>query len=267
MNFTQYANKALENLPNTKAAYLYKQQVIAEMTKRANELIESGLKDNKVINELIISEFSDIEKGFYNQQEKQKSKNKKQKIGQMSVLGVLGYILALVVAYLGLSFVSGAWGTTWLLLVAGILLPVAAGMLFSVTKLTGKKTLYTATSRVMLIASVFIIATVIFLVSIILTDIRNTWLIFILAVAFSLLGDGLMATRAKQKSAIVSWMLYIPAIAAMVYVFLGITMSFWHPGWLIIVIAVIIDIVILMKKVMSSQNKKEQEMNKPWEKE
>lgn len=267
MNFTQYANKTLENLPNTKSAYLYKQQVIAEMTKRANELIESGLKDNKVINELIISEFSDIEKDFYVQQEKQQNKNKKQKIGQMSVLGVLGYILAIVVAYLSFSFVSGAWSKTWLLLVAGILLPVAAGMLVSATKLNGKKTLYTAASRVMLVGSIFIVATVVFLVSIIFTDIKNTWLIFILAVAFSLLADGLMASKAKQKSAVVSWLLYIPVIAAMVYVFLGITVSFWHPGWLIIVIAVLADIFILMKKINNKADKAQEEMNRPWEKE
>ena len=57
MNFTDYAEQALQRLPNTKSAYLYKQEVIAKMTARANELIKSGLSDNNVINEIIINEY------------------------------------------------------------------------------------------------------------------------------------------------------------------------------------------------------------------
>ncbi len=267
MTFTQFANETLKNLPNTKTAYEYKQHVIAEMTKRANELISSGLKDNKVINEMIIEEFSDIENGFYKMQEQKKSKIERNKKGKLSVLGSICYVLVLVVAFLASSFITHAWKYTWLFLVAGLLVPLAVGMIYSTVKLAGKKTAYTILSRITLFGAIFILATVLFLFAIMLTDIKNTWLIFLFAVAGSLLSDGILASKAKQKTAILSWLLYIPAIASMLYVIVGITMSLWHPTWLIIIAGVVLDIVILMAKVVGKAEKAEQEMGKPWEKE
>lgn len=128
MIFTDYADKELKKLPNTKSAYLYKQEVIARMTARANELVESGLSDNKVINELVINEFSDIEKEYYERlKKKKKSKNAKNK-GSLMALGIIGYVLLLVGAFLGVSFVTGAWDKTWLIVVVGILGAVIAGL-------------------------------------------------------------------------------------------------------------------------------------------
>lgn len=128
MTFTDYAEKALKKLPNTKSAYLYKQEIIARMTARANELVESGLSDNKVINELIINEFSDVEKEYYERMKK-KNKNKKSKNKSFLVaLGIIGYVLLLVGAFLGISFVTGAWEKTWLIIVVGVLGAVIAGL-------------------------------------------------------------------------------------------------------------------------------------------
>ena len=128
MTFTDYAEKALKKLPNTKSAYLYKQEIIARMTARANELVESGLSDNKVINELIINEFSDVEKEYYERMKK-KNKNKKSKNKSFLVaLGIIGYVLLLVGAFLGISFVTGAWEKTWLIIVVGVLGAVIVGL-------------------------------------------------------------------------------------------------------------------------------------------
>ncbi len=128
MTFTDYAEKALKKLPNTKSAYLYKQEVIAKMTKRANELVDSGLSDNKVINELIISEFKDIEKEYYAKMKNKNKKVKTKKKGSLAVVGIAGYVLALVVAFLAISFITGAWDKTWLIIVVGVLGAVIAGL-------------------------------------------------------------------------------------------------------------------------------------------
>ena len=105
MTFTDYAEKELKKLPNTKSAYLYKQEVIARMTARANELVESGLTDNKVINELIINEFSDIEKEYYERLKKKKKAAKSKNKGSLIALGIVGYVLPTIVTY-GLSLFS-----------------------------------------------------------------------------------------------------------------------------------------------------------------
>lgn len=128
MTFTDYAENELKKLPNTKTAYLYKQEIIARMTARANELVENGLSDNKVINELIISEFSDIEKEYYERLKKKKKSAKSKNKVSLIALGIIGYVLLLVGAFLGISFVTGAWDKTWLIIVVGILGAVIAGL-------------------------------------------------------------------------------------------------------------------------------------------
>lgn len=139
MTFTDYAEKELKKLPNTKSAYLYKQEVIARMTARANELVESGLTDNKVINELIINEFSDIEKEYYERLKKKKKAAKSKNKGSLIALGIVGYVLLLVGAFLGVSFVTGAWDKTWLIIVVGILGAVIAGLAGGCFALFAKK--------------------------------------------------------------------------------------------------------------------------------
>lgn len=128
MTFTDYAEKALKKLPNTKSAYLYKQEIIARMTARANELVESGLSDNNVINELIINEFSDIEKEYYERLKKKKKQAKAKNKGSLAVLGIIGYILLLVGAFLGVSFFTGSWDKTWLIIVVGVLVAVIVAL-------------------------------------------------------------------------------------------------------------------------------------------
>ena len=128
MTFTDFAEKELKKLPNTKSAYLYKQEIIARMTERANELVESGLSDNKVINDLVIDEFKNIEKEYYVRLKNKKKKKKAQNKSSIAALGIIGYVLLLVGAFLGVSFVTGAWDKTWLIIVVGILGAVIAGL-------------------------------------------------------------------------------------------------------------------------------------------
>lgn len=264
MNFTDWAQQELASLPNTKSAYLYKQQVIARMTERANEIIGMGISDNKVINELVISEFKNIKQEYYNTVQQKKVKTKKKKIGQLSVLGVFGYILAVIIAFLAISFISGAWGKTWLIIVCGILLPVAGLMALSAGKLSDKKVIFNFASRFLMTGAIFIFATVIYLVSEFLTPMPKAWLIFLFAIPMSMAVDCAMAFAAKQKSAIISLVLYIPVIATLLYVILGIIGILpWHPGWILIVLSLVADLGVIAAKILKGS--KEEETEEEWE--
>lgn len=138
MTFTDYAEKELKKLPNTKSAYLYKQEIIARMTARSNELVESGLSDNKVINELIINEFSDIEKEYYERLKKKKKNEKAKNKGSVVILGIIGYILVLVGAFLGIGFATGDW-SKWIIIVVGVLGAIIAGLALACVKAFAKK--------------------------------------------------------------------------------------------------------------------------------
>lgn len=161
MTFTDYAEKELKKLPNTKSAYLYRQEIIARMTARANELVESGLSDNKVINELVINEFRDIEKEYYVRLKKKKKSKKSKYTSLFIALGIIGYILLLVGIFLGVSFVTGAWDKTWLIMVVGILGAVVAGLIGSCIMLFVKKNKFAIFSLLILIPAITALAYVV----------------------------------------------------------------------------------------------------------
>ena len=140
MNYSDWAMKELSDLPNTKEAYLYKQKVIDRMTKKANELVSTGLSDNDVLNELIIDEFRNIKKGFYSSQSTKKQMKRKARNFNLTVLGSAAYVLLLISTYLFVSFSTSLWAKTWLILVAGILFPVAGFMFFGAMKIIKRRT-------------------------------------------------------------------------------------------------------------------------------
>lgn len=161
MTFTDYAEKELKKLPNTKSAYLYRQEIIARMTARANELVESGLSDNKVINELVINEFRDIEKEYYVRLKKKKKSKKSKYTSSFIALGIIGYILLLVGIFLGVSFVTGAWDKTWLIVVVGILGAVVAGLIGGCIMLFVKKNKFAIFALLILIPAITALAYVV----------------------------------------------------------------------------------------------------------
>ena len=139
MNYSDWAMKELSDLPNTKEAYLYKQKVIDHMTKKANELVATGLSDNDVLNELVIDEFKNIKKGFYSSQSTKKQIKRKARNFNLTILGWSAYSLILLSTFLFVSFSTSLWAKTWLILVAGILLPVAGFMFYGSVKIIKRR--------------------------------------------------------------------------------------------------------------------------------
>lgn len=265
MNYTDWAMEEMSSLPNTKSAYLYKQEVISKMTERANALVDMGLKDNQIINELIKDEFKNINREYYETQKQKQKATRKKTAGKLSVLGVIGYTLLLVLFFLGISFASGAWGKTWLIMVSGILLPLAAAMFMSSNSIGGKKAVFNFASRFLMSSAIMLVCIVIFLVATFLTTMPHTWLIFLFAIVLILAVDMAMAFAAKQKTAIFSCLLYIPAIASLLYVIFGFLHILpWHPGWMLIVLSVVADIVIAASGVLKGAKVKE-EIDEQWE--
>ncbi|MBQ8029141.1 MAG: hypothetical protein IJ262_07015 [Clostridia bacterium] len=259
-NYIDYVNESLGSMKETKSLYLFKQKTIEQMTKRANELVSKGIKDENVISQIIIEEYPDLVERYGREVGAKHAKNKKIKATKTVVLGSLTYALLLVFAYLALSFKTLMWGKTWILLVGGFVLPVAIAMLAGVFKSKKESTLSSAASRVMLAGSIMLIATVLFLCLLLFTSVSNSWLVFLGAVVAVLVADAAFAAITKQKLSLVTYLLYIPAIAVLVYVILGLSgLLAWHPGWMVIVAAAIVDIVIIMLKVGKGKTDSEEE--------
>lgn len=259
-NFIQYIDKSLAGLKDTKSLYLFRQKIISEMTERSNELIAKGIKDDKVITELIISEYPDLKKMYFDIMQNSQTKRKKKKLSKTIVLGLLAYILVVIFAFLAISFLSNAWGKTWLIIVCGVLIPVALvlGVMASKKGKSENKGL-AAASRVMLAGAIMIFAVVVFLCLLILTDVPKSWLVLLVAVPVMLVSDMIFMVLTKQKIAFVTHLIYIPVLSTILFALLGgMNIIPWHPGWLIVVVSVIVDIVYAMIKVAKEKQEEEQ---------
>lgn len=173
-------------------------------------------------------------------------------------LGAIAYVLVLVMTYLAISFKTNTWNRSWLIIVVGILFPIAMLLAMSAMKKGGKSKAFTVFSRIMLAFAIMIGAVLLFLFLFFIGGVEKSWIVFLLAVPAVLVADAAYAIVTKQKFAFVNYMLYIPACASLLYVVLGITgLLPWHPGWMLIVLSVIADLVIAVGKLMKGSDKTE----------
>ena len=260
-NFIEYVDKSLENFPQTKSLYEYRQKVIAEMTKRANDLISKGIKDDAVITQLIISEYPNLAEDYGKSVGETIKKTKTKRNIKAALIGGVTYVLALVLTYLGVSFRTGTWDKSWLLIVGGLLIPVCFGTAFVALKKKGESKSFSLVSRLLLAFAVIIGAVLLFLFLFFVAGISKSWIVFLVAVPVALIADAGFSIVTKQKFNLLTYMIYIPVCASLLYVSLCLTgLLSWHPGWMMIVVAVIIDLVIAAVGVFSkNKNKVEEE--------
>lgn len=259
-NFIEYVDKSLADFPQTKSLYEYRQKVISEMTQRANELVSKGIKDDNVITQLIISEYPDLA-GDYGKSVGEKIKKQKTvRNVKGTVIAGISYVLVLVMTYLGVSFKLGNWDKSWLIMVIGLLLPAFAGLVLVALKKKGSSKGFSAVSRVLLMASVAIGAVLLFLFLFFALDISKSWIIFILAVPVALIADAAFSIVTKQKFNLLTYMIYIPVCASLLYVALCLFgLLSWHPGWMIIVLSVVAELVIALADMFTKSKKNTEE--------
>ena len=263
-NFIEYVDKSLESFEQTKSLYQYRQKVIAEMTARANELISKGIKDENVITQLIISEYPNLAEDYGKTVGETIKKKKSAKNLKAAVIGGAAYVLGLVLTYLGVSFRTGTWDKSWLIMVMGILLPALFLIAFVALKKKGESKSFSVVSRLLLALAIILGAVLLFLFLFFVAGVSKSWLVFLFAVPVALVADAVFSIVTKQKFAVATYMLYIPVCAALLYVSLCLTgLLSWHPGWLMIVLAVIVDLVILVVNVLKNNKNTEEEI---WQK-
>ena len=259
-NFLEYIDKSFENMKETESLYRYKQKLIAEMTERANELVAAGLKDDKIICAIIMEENPDLV-GRYKAAVKRKSEmSKKSRTGSLIAVGAMGGIFAFVCLYLAVSFLTGAWSKTWMILLGGIFAVLVFVFIVLSGKLTKKAGKFGVLPRILCAASVFLIATYLFLFTTIIVPLPGSWIAFVLAVPFAMIFNMLLSFKFNKKTGIFSVVLYIPVIFTLTYIFLGIAGVLpWHPGWLLILLGVLADFVLVGVKLLSGTRVKEEE--------
>lgn len=252
-NFLEYIEKSFENMKETESLYKYKQKLIAEMTNRANELVATGLRDDKIIARIIMEEYPDIVGEYKKEQKMKKKSGGFLHKGALATVASVGGVFALVCIFLAVSFITGAWSKTWLILVGGIFVGLIAIFVLLAGKLTKRAGRLTVPARLLCGVSVVLFAVIFFLFLTVVTKTSGSWIIFLLAIPFAMILDVVLTIILNKKTGIFSLLLYLPVIFTLFYVVLGVAGVLpWHPGWLLILFGILADIVIVILRLTRS---------------
>lgn len=264
--YIDYIEDTFAGIADNGTLYRYKRKLIDEMTERANEITHAGLTDEQVLFDLIKDEYPDLQAGYREFAEAERLKKRTKARRKTMLIGIPCYILLLVVLYLGISFLTGRWSQTWLMIVGGVFLLVLFCTGIAIKKLCGMRRLFHPIARALLAIDIMLVATFIFLFCLILFDPPHIWTVFIGGVIALLIADAIFAAVTRQKLAIINYLLYIPAIAALLFVILGAVGAIpWSPGWMLVLLGVLVDIfVVIGVLINNSRYKYKPEVDDVW---
>lgn len=252
--FYQYIEQALPDKGADDVLYRFKRKTVDEMFNRANELASRGLKDEDVINDLIIDEYGDVVEKYKEYANEKKKKKARKRFLLANIVGSVAYILTLLILFLGISFSTNAWGKTWVIIVDGILLLVAYLLSLGVNRVMDMRRMFHFIGRILLAIDIVVISVALFIFSMAILHQPSSWIIVFGGLFSMFLCDAVFATVTKQRLAIINWMIYIPAMGAMLYVILGaLSLVSWSTGWLIIPLAVVIDLVVALVAIFKNK--------------
>ena len=164
--FIDYIETSCKNLEKTDAVYRYKRQVLEEMKAKAKEISAAGLKDEKVIADLITNEFGNVGENFT---EYEKKKKRKKLLKTVLPIGSLGFILLTLIAFFAVSAATDAWNKTWLIVVGGVFALVIFLMILAVRKLCRMRRVFHPIARMLIVACTILISVFAFLYLLIMT--------------------------------------------------------------------------------------------------
>lgn len=262
--YIDYIDKSLPDISGDSILFQFKRKILDEMTALDSTVEARGLKDEKVREDLIISEYQDLQ-GKYNVFFSEKTEQKRTKRNLIAnIIGSVIYILLLLVAFLGISFITREWESTWVIMVDGILFWIDYLLLLGVAKISSMRRSYHIFARLLLGIAVITCAVAVFLICMAVLHMPYSWLIIIAGIAAIFVADGIYISATNQKLAVIFYLAYIPAIAAMLYIILGaLGIIPWAPGWAMIPLSLLIDAAIIAALVM--RNKKiAREVAKHW---
>ena len=264
----EYIDSSLSAFPQNKYSEKFRQNLIDEVTERANDITHAGLSDEKVIEDLIISEHNDIKTEYKEYiKELNASKNKRRNFLIKLFISVI-YFLTVLCLYFVISSATKAWSVTWVLPVCSVIVYISVILFIPIATLSKKNTLFvTQTARLILPFIVFNYSTVAFLIFHFVFGFEKSWLVFIAGVVLMFVADGIYVEKTAERFAIFFHLLYIvPAFAMFYIIFAALNIIPWSIGWvmipgsLVIVLAVIVIRLIMHNRADNSLGEEEPEL-------
>lgn len=247
----QHIENSLRDIPYSPMLFSFKKHLLEEMQGKADDLIYAGLSNEKVLVDLLASEYGDLKEEYALFRDAQTKRNKEKKFHKLSFIACAAAIPATILIYLAFSFITQAWHESWLIIVGGVFAVVIYLLSLAIRQLTAKKPVYQTVARIMLAMCVALVGVYSYLFVLMLFPFTDCWVIVPFGVFFIYVADAIYAHVTNQPMRIINYLVYVPAAMPMVYVVLGgLHLIPWHPGWLLMPLSVVIDILIIASKLI-----------------
>ncbi|MCR5042020.1 MAG: hypothetical protein K6C36_08000 [Clostridia bacterium] len=244
--FIDFINASLPDADGDAVLFKFKKKTYDEMLLRRDEAAGRGICNQKVIDDLIVSEYPDLRAEYAVFRNKEAQKNRDKRNAKLNALGSAIYILALILFYLLISFLTGSWGTTWAIIVDGILLWVDYLLLLGVIRVTKMKKIFHIFARMMLAGLTIIFSVAVYIFVVALTDLPRSWVIVMFGLILMFVCDAAYALIARHRLAIFTCLTYVPVIAVFAFVIVGaLGLLPWGVAWMIIPLSLVIDLIVI----------------------
>lgn len=246
-DFVEYIESSCAGIADTPVLYRFKRKLLDEITERANEVTASGLSDDNVVYDLIKDEHPDLKAEYAKFAEEYRLKKRASFMRKVIAIGTVLFAVVMFLLYFTLSFSTGRWDLTWLIIVGGVFAIVIFLLSFLIKRLCRMKRIFHPIARMLVAGSIMLVTVFAFLTALVVFDMELAWTIIPAGIIVMFVSDGIFARITRQKLRIINYFIYIPAAAAMLYVILGAHLVVsWNRGWLLVILGVAVDIAIML---------------------
>lgn len=252
--FIDYIEMSCSKLKDNHMTYLYKKSLLDKMTERANEITGAGLNNEKVITDLLCDEFGNLEAGYPAFVKEEKRRQRAHMMKYVFPIGGLIMLILIFITYFTVSRITLSWDKTWLIIVGGIFAMIIFYLSFAIKKLCRMRRIFHPIARVLIAGCVMLFMVFVFLFWLMmLPEEVITWPVLPIGIILMLVSDLIFSYSMKQKFRTVSLLIYMPAIAAMLYVVLAAySIVSWSGGWVIILSGLVADLGYILFVIMGN---------------
>ena len=162
-DFIDYLENTFQGEKDDGTLYRFKRQTLEKMNERANEITHTGLRDDKVLYDLVVSEFSDLKKGCAAFCKQDRLRKRDNLLNKIMIIGTPAVALLSVAIFLAVGFLTDLWSPAWVIVPDMILLWTVFLLSEGINRITRLRRLFHPIARVMLALAVMCVTVPVFL--------------------------------------------------------------------------------------------------------
>lgn len=243
--FKLYLQNEFQKIPPTKASMEYRKKLLLDLLDYAQELKIKGISNDEIIYDLAIKNLGDMDTLLQEFENKRLNKNKLKKKRLAAIISVLSIMVPTILIYLTTSLVvkPSIWSWSWIIILGGVFATVTTLIMLYMINNKAKFSALFIRLGVLAIAAMWIvfISLVLLIINLNVSGVKiEKWYVAFIAIpAVLALTDMVTSLATKSKGKWINSAVDIIVFFVILYVVIGIFIpSFWHPGWLLILLGI-----------------------------